>query len=518
MLERFKGGGHDQQIRSFLPDIPQEGVDRLVRSLDRTETGFDRDLRTPFMDGASREEIASDLERRIGLPEFGELVEIDAHERGKLGPLSIMLPYAERRADVLKYGEQSFLGDEAALDQASDRVSTLIQSASLRVASFQTAWALMPKDTSLGLPWVTRDKQLAEHYLHRATHLTDPDEIYPAILYWRGQAAGPNKTKQRVVWGFDHAETIFGATILYPVLSKLRTLAGFSAWLGDVFVDEAITQLIKQAANRRIISMDYSGFDSSLHLQVLSRVDRVLANWFASPGPDRVSLLSSVSNEIPIVVPWKLELEGRMGGMPSGSVLTNLRDTLANLIAGEYASIRSNNPLIRYELLGDDSVFVFDKDMDPADLSALVGELGLESNPEKQFVSRTAAHFLQRWHSQEYVKDGLYRGVRSPYRALAGILGYERFRSGWNKYMDTARWIMQFENLKNHPKFGECVRFLRDGDDVLRSGMDPITVFKFAGGADVIRSTLNIASFPFNVQNPDLVGEFETTKLLRDLG
>jgi hypothetical protein len=506
-----------QQLRSSLDSVPDEGFDRLARSLDRTDRGFDSDLRTPFSSGASRQEVISQLEAAIGHTDYPEMEAIDEHERSKVGPISLMDPYSLRESDVLEFGHQTFSADEVALDQATEIVRNLLPIRSLRVADFFTAFGLMPKDTSLGLPWVTRDRGYVESYYQRATHLSSPAEIFPCILYWRGQAAGPNKTKQRVVFGFDHAETIFGATILYPVLAALRRIIGFSAWNGDVFVDEAITSLLRSSQGRQIISMDYSGFDHSLHKDLLSHVDDILSSWFADPGPSRVALLAMISNTVPLVVPWTVELLDRVGGMPSGSVLTNLRDTIANLIAGVYVGIRSKSSLMRYEVLGDDSVFVFTNDMDQKTLTSLVGELGLESNPDKQFVSTTSVHYLQRWHSTLYTKDGLHRGVRSPYRAMSGVLGYERFRGDWSKYLDSARWIMQFENLKNDPRFELCVRFLFENDSVLNSGMDPETIFKRAGGAEVISSTLNIASFPFNVQNPEDVSVFETTRVLRTL-
>jgi len=507
-----------QEYSVLLSSLPAEGRIRLEHSCARTSDGFDQDLQSPLYDSRPREEIIDLCERAVGVTDFEELTEIDEEEKAKIGPWSIMLPYAERKEDLMKYWHQEFSADPRILAKAVETVSHLIPPGTLKPASFEEAYDLMPKDTSLGLPWLTRDRRYAESYFNRAKSLTEPDEIYPCVLYWRGQSAGLEKTpKQRVVWGFDHAETVLGATILYPVLSYLKRFNGFSAWLGDVYVDVAITRILERAQGRRIISADYSGFDSSLHRILLNQVDFVLQTWFQDPGPARIELLGSISDTVPIVVPGAV-LGGRFGGVPSGSVLTNLRDTIANLIAGHYVAYHEGCYLEDFEVLGDDSVFLFSDDLDPEKFSEVVKDLGLRSSPEKQFVSRDAAHFLQRWHSLKYKKVGLCRGVRSPFRALSGMLGYERFRADWSKYLDTARWIMQVENTKNDPRFLAFVRFLRDGDKVLSSGMDPASVFRKAGGADVIRSVLSIASFPFNVQNPEKIEEFETTRALRSMG
>jgi hypothetical protein len=354
-------------------------------------------------------------------------------------------------------------------------------------------------------------------YLHRATQIDSPEDVYPVVLYWRGQQDGPSKTKNRVISGFDHSETILGATILYPVLSYLRKLNGFSAWSGDDYVDIAITSLLHASHGRRIISMDYHHFDSSLSVFLLNHVDDILGSWFDEVGRSRVQLLASIANTIPIVVPCKLEWLHRNGGMPSGSVLTNLRDTIANLLAGVYTGIRSGSKLYKYELLGDDSVFIFENDMDPKSLSEYVSELGLESNPEKQFVSRDAVHFLQRWHSTRYMVNGVAHGVRSPFRALAGMTGYERFRTGWNKWMDTVRWIMQGNQLRNHSKFRTWVRdFLIPGDEVLQSKVSIKEIFLRAGGSEVITSLLGLAGFSHDV-GPEDVGTLAITRVLDDL-
>jgi hypothetical protein len=373
----------------------------------------------------------------------------------------------------------------------------------------------MPKDTSLGLPWMTRDRGLAHDYLRRAERIKDPKDIYPCVLYWRGQPKGFREIpKQRVVWGFDHAETIIGATILYPALYTLKRRNGFAAWNDDLEVDKAMTRILEGAQGRRIVSMDYSGFDSSLSVELLNRVDRVLMHWFEPSAAARIQLVGEISNTVDLVVPFEV-LTGRNGGMPSGSVLTNLRDTIANLIAGFYIAIRNEVSLLDYEVLGDDAVFLFSKNLDPEVIASTVSELGLKSNPEKQYVSSESAHFLQRLHMLHYKLDGHCRGVRSPYRAMSGILGYERFRQNWSKWMDSARWIMQMENVRWDPRFIDFVKFIRDGDKVLKEGIDPATIFSKAGGATKVREVLHISSFPFNQQNPERVKEFETTRILR---
>jgi len=503
-----------QQLETTLPSV---GVKRLRAALVRSERGFNKDLRTPLYDSQDREDIIDVLESELGPCSVDEIAELDEKEKEKIGPFSIMLPFAERREGVEAYWSQSFNPDEALFSNAVSIVKSLIPPHSLRVASLSTAFDLMPKDTSLGLPWLTRDKDLANEYLRRASQLNSATELYPAVLYWRGQPKGLDAIpKQRVVWGFDHAETIYGAQVLYPVLNVLRQLRGFSAWLGDVYVDEEMTSILNDTRGAQVLSMDYSAFDSSLSCNMIIAAGEILKSWFSPDAEPIINLLVQSLCTTALVTPAGV-FTGRNGGMPSGSVLTNLVDTLCNLIAGHYSALRNGTSIRRFAVLGDDSVYVYGGDVDASSVSSAVSELGLESNPDKQMWSDHSLHYLQRIHTITYKRSGLCVGVRSPYRALSGLTGYERMRTGWNKYMDSARWIMQVENCKHYPNFRSLVRFLKEGDDVLRSGISPKEIFARAGGADVVRSVLNIASFPFNVQNPERVRFFETTRVLMDM-
>lgn len=479
------------------------------------ERGYDVDLRSPLYGGVSREEILSNLETHIGFSDFDELSMIDRSEMESVGSFSIMLPFSERTADIESYFTQSWNPNPEALDFAFTQLSSLIPQNSIRPSTLDIAYGLMPKDTNLGLPILSRDRSSAYLYLERAKRMTDPSEIYPCVLGWRGQAKGLHDIpKQRVVWMFDHAETILGSSILHPILSRLRVLPGFSAWSDSDTVDRAVTHLIEQSGEHLIFSMDYSSFDSSVTRDLLDLIWEVLFGWFTDEARPRLEILLQSFATVGIVCPdgvWT----GRDGGVPSGSALTNLVDTLINVFSGFYCSYRLGTRLIQFESLGDDSIFVFQDDPDEGTISEIMRELGLVVGEGKQWIHRGSVHYLQRWHSRDYHLDGIYRGVRSPYRAINAMLSYERMRRGWSKYLDTARWIMQMENTKWDPRFVDFVKFIREGDRILTSGVDPVTVFSRAGGASTIRKTLGIASFPYNVSAPEGVESFRTVEVLR---
>lgn len=506
-------------IESF--DLDQGARKRVEFSLERSRRGYPGDLRTPFAGkDRDRKTIIDEFEEYIGYTDFPELTAIDEEQKSKIGPYSIMLPWDERKYSVDEYGEQIWNADESAFDRAVMRVASLFPSGSLRPMGLDAACEAMPTGTLLGLPAFTSDESYIDQYLQRAKAANSAHDIYPAVAGWRGQPKGLNEIpKQRLVWMMDHASTILDLSILYPVLNPLRLKPGFSAWSSMDDVDEAVTSLITKAESMgvSIVSADYKSFDSSAHRNLIASAFDILRYWFINSAEPRINLCEEVFINCDLLTPSGL-YTGRTGGVPSGSGLTNLIDTLINIIAGYYTAYRLGVELVAFEVLGDDSVFVFSQDLDMKTLENTMMELGLNCNPEKQFLSKHSVLFLQHWHSSEYKIDGISRGVRSPYRALNGMLSLERWvPNKWNKWMVTARLGMQVENCKWDSRFRSMVQYAKAHDEVLRSGVTLAVVMKRAGGASAVRDTLSIASYPFNTQDPEKVSKFATERILREL-
>jgi hypothetical protein len=459
------------------------------------------------------------LRSKIGVIGIPVLDERDEKEIEKIGSYSIMKPSSERLPSLMEYGHASFDPDMGSLKRAFDTICRDMPAHSVRPWSLESAYKQVYRDSeNLGLPYLTKDKSYLNYYLEVARKILTPEEFDPAMWYWRGTATGPSEApKQRDVWGVPHYETILGQTIYKPWLSVISNREGHAAWVGDWKVDDAMTRILKKANGRPVYSLDQKSFDKKLSYEMLMMARDYMEHCLSTSVSERIWLLAEVGATLSIVVPYDVVHQNRKGGMMSGRVGTNPEDTELNRMACWYCAYRDGTTIEDGEWMGDDAVVLFKDPIDPDDLAVYMSELGLECNPDKQFISSTAVHYLQRVHTLDYQIDGRCVGVRSPYRALNSMMSYERLKKGWNKYMDTARWIMQVENTKHDPRFVEVVKFLKEGDKVLSSGMDPASVFKAAGGADEVRSTLGIASFPFNIQNPEKVNEFNTTRVLRTL-
>jgi hypothetical protein len=512
-------GMNDERLQQLLSKLPSEGAKRLEFLLDRMYTGVPEDYRTPLFDGRPREELIEELVAKVGYTRFEELTQIDHREKEKIGPYSIMLPADERRDSLSGYWQQSWSPDEEALDSAFHSVAGLVKQRSLRAASLETAFSVLP-DGNLGLPWVTRDKAYAGYYLERAIKAKTVTDWYPFIWYWRGQPngiAGP--PKQRDIWGSDHVDTILSLSIQGPCLTALRRLPGFSAWVGQQAIDEEATRILRKANGRQVLSGDYSGFDKSLPYELMLIADDVLAEWFAIRDHARIYLLGEARATVDIVVPYDV-LGGRKGGMPSGHGLTNLVDSIVNLLAIHYIAFRLGVQVEDYTVMGDDFVVLYSQDVDLEELAKVVLEIGLVANAEKQYVSTRSLHFCQQWHSLDYTNDkGVLPGAHSPYRTASGLYGYERYKNPkiWSKEMDSVRAIGQLEVCADDPRHRELVEYTYDGDKVMQSKMDPLTMFRRAGSTDIIRQALGIGDFPFNAKTPD-IEKFSTFKTAREYG
>jgi len=381
-----------QWIQRFGLLWPAEGLQRLDHSLERTYRGYTHDLRSPLYGAIQRTEIIEILERKIGDAPYEELYELNKREIEKIGSFSIMLPYDMRAADVLEYFRPKPISPDMDLfDRALSLLSTLIEPGALRSSRLSTAYAAMPKGTSLGPPWMTSEREKALWYLDKAQSDRVPKDFYPSVLGWRGQAQGLLlPPKQRVVWQMPHDETILGLSILNPVLKKLRVKPGFSPWQGDLFVDQEMTHILKLGHGRRILSMDYKSFDSSVSKPLIDVVRKLLLYWFSKADAPRINLLLDVFTTMDMLVPYRV-MTGRIGGVPSGSALTNLVDSLINLFALNYLSLRLNNPIMACSILGDDAVVLFEDDWDAVDVSGVMNELGLNVSPEKQWISTSSS-------------------------------------------------------------------------------------------------------------------------------
>jgi len=509
-----------EQMRTFTSD--SVSFARLSSYLARVEKGMASDIRTPFWGEQSRQSIAEKWSERLfyhdDLPV--ELEKLELKQRQKIGPLSVQLPY-ESRVDTIEsyFRPKSFSVDEDLWQQAIEKVALSFGiHRVLRPIKKSSAADLMQNTTNSGLPFFKKRESARSSDLALAESGRWFDSKYPCVLGWRGQSSGSAVPKQRVVWMFPQSVNIVEASY-FSVMQELMVHDAMSvaAWIDPIHeVDSRITRLFAWARERGsvIFSIDYSGYDQTLQKHLSDACLSVFKLLFQTSYHDELTKLFSYSGEVGLLAPFEL-WEGAHGE-PSGSNLTNMRDTVVNWIVNEYLSLRLDNqlnPFSQYQ--GDDGVISFNGNVELERITEVYKECGLEANSEKQYTSAYSLMYLQKLHMSDYVIDGKNVGVYPTMRALNSLMGMERWHPDWDEKMVTLRAIMILENCKYHPKFTKFIDFVQEGDRYrLGSG--------FPGGINgllsnkVINQAKSIPGFISSYNSPKLTGirQFDTVKYI----
>ena len=496
-------------------------VERLDTWRQSTLRGFDKILRSYLYEDLDYHQVVGRFED-ITTGSYDQINQLEDEERTKIGPFSIRLPWSERVESVSAfYVGRDWSPSSSALARALADLKSLVPSRSLRSLSLEEAFERLPRHKQSGLPAYSNDEEALQPYLSRAKRILRKDEgerfLWPAVAGWRGQAGGPNRTdvKQRLVWMYDKVDAILGLRYLHPILDTLRDKPMFSAWNNLDHVDEVMTGMLTEAERRgvNVYSTDYSGFDASLSPIFIQSTIDIIKSWFPQEEEFVIQLIADNLMTLGVLTPVGVSAS-RDGGMPSGTVFTNLIDTMVNFVASRYAAYRNGVSHVGLSVLGDDAVNIYSPDPGLEDVVGAVSELGLSQNEDKQYVDGRSLHYLQRVHLLDYQVKGVSVGVRSLNRTLSGMVNYERPRSGVGLPFAISRNIMQMENAKWHPGFDEFVRrVVGDNRVILRH--KPNEWFKLAGGHGVVFNKLGLDSFRYTSQTE--VSRFRTIRVIGEM-
>ena len=490
----------------------------------RTRSGTAVVLRAPPFFESPVQDVAEAWDKRLRkLSPHPVVLSFEDSERDRMGPLSLQSPWDERRSDAeSQIPAREMSPDEASYRAALSDVQGLIPSGSLRTLTAEEARLRAPRDTNLGLPEFRRNKGDDESYLKRAKDLAmGRGFIYPDVGGWRGQAGGYEPepwSKDRFLYMGDHAETYAGGRYMHPVVDELKRRSEFAAWIDLDAVNETVLALLLRARRSRslIYSTDFSSFDASIPERLIRDIFDAIRGWFVKVDADFDAVVEHFARGY-VLTPGRL-LGPREGGIPSGSVFTNLVGTLINYFCARYIVHRLGLQGVSGTYLGDDAVNVYSP-VPPADEIEDVGmELNLDLNAEKQYVAEGSVHYLQNVFILEGKSLHQGGGVRPTFRALNGILHYERRRSGgdWPPMMSMIRTVSQLENCRYHIAHREFVKFIAEGDTRLRS-FRPKRALAAAGGPEKVDSILGTTAFRFTSRSTSGLAEFATVKILQSM-
>lgn len=498
------------------PDV----VKRLNGFMARTRAGVSVDFRSKIYEDQSREQVlqkAMSFSIPTGVESF-DAVERTASE--KFGPYSVRQPYEDVSAKVYQYFKpKRFDVDPDILDEAVHRVSLLLRPSSLHSIDLTAAFEQSAKDTNWGLPLFSSDKKTYLEYLRRIQIIKHNGwrigGYLPCVLGVRSQPAGINEpSKWRPLWMADHAIILAELAIQIPLLNALRRNDMFVAWTTPAEINLKVSQMLN---SRPIpwISSDFSGYDASIPEEIVKAVFDLFRYWFSREDKLHITWIEDAFLNVSLYTPDGI-LSGRRGGVPSGLGMTNMVDTLGQMVVDEIVALitHTNRDGI---YLGDDGVkrFTGGEEVTPELYSKICEDMNLVVSPTKSLYSERDVDFLQRRHTLDYVVGGLNVGFRSQIRTANSVISFETFPD-LTGYELSLRAIQQVEQCSDDPRFLELVNWLYEGDNFLHS-RSPSAVLRKAGGVDAAEEALKIRSYPYNQRDLSELTNFRTVQAINSL-
>jgi hypothetical protein len=433
------------------------------------------------------------------------LQELELSYLEKMGPRTIYDPVRMEKTirELTSPKMGNFRGNDlrVAIENVHRKLANLPK-IPLPVGPAYAALLVRQKETSAGFPWYMHRDAVMYQYMpddwrrqnpERDTKagfeftelrgMLDPvqsverirqgEEISPPVYTanFRTESGG-STPKLRLVWAAPLDNQILEAMWAVPVQQVLK-YDNYEAdkYFGSMFMYSSeylqmnlLRDMFSYAEdnNLQVISADYSAFDTTISESLIREAFRILI------GESKEATL--VANRFivkKLLSPWGIN-EVR-GMVPSGSVFTNLIDSVVNAIILEYIAIRTSQD-VAYRVNGDDSVAVFSESISDPELEIYSSELGIDMNPSKQARSKNSCQFNKSYWGFEY--EG---SVPSANRVINSLVNRDSMLEGWGMSAneECVRSIQVLDRLAYHPWRDQVLEtiyrfsFLDDGHSAL---------------------------------------------------
>lgn len=447
-----------KKIATKLEDfylLPNPG---LRAFLSRNVKGQPDDYETGLFKGKTLEQILDGFKVKDSIP---GLLDFETSMRGKVGPMSVMVPFSERQEKVEEYYTRSQVEAAPISEEAIQATVEEWKGISgVRALSRKNTLQEMRLSTNSGSPFFTKRKLVTNNEAQAKQFLP------AATLGWRGQEGGPepDDVKQRVVWMFPFELNVHELSVYKPIIKALQAHKLVPALIDMDHVDDCMTKLFDtKSPDDLVIGTDFSGYDQSFGIEPQKAVEQIWerlgvpGEWLRDIYPQKFS--------IPIVCTEEVTYTGDHG-MASGSGGTNTDECAEHRALQHETALLAGSRLNLYsQAYGDDGVISYPGITLDHVIKSYTSH-GHEMNDTKQYVSETATTFLRRYYHTSWRPDGKMRGVYSIYRALGRLRKQERYYDPdkWNATLVVLRSLSIIENCRWHPQFIELIEYVLTGD------------------------------------------------------
>lgn len=273
-----------------------------------------------------------------------------------------------------------------------------------------------------GLPYLAMKRDVYPQTLERAERCINGASPPPAVIFHRGK----NTEVARPVFALPFEWHLIEGKYFYP-LQRMLLAANTPYYVGKPSC--AVAGKINEISySPFVLEMDYSGFDGSLSGLLIGSSFRMLKkNLKLTQDEDELfERVASYFVTSPFLAPDQRVYTGRRHGVPSGSMFTQLIDTLCNMIIIEYISIRLGYEHDHYICVGDDSVTGFRTRPSVDDMVRVAREIGITVSKKDTKVHDTNKQFRIHFLGH-YWEDGI--PTRNIEETLQRMLAPERIRS-----------------------------------------------------------------------------------------
>jgi hypothetical protein len=306
---------------------------------------------------------------------------------------------------------------------------------------------------------------------------------------------GKIMSKLRVVIGVNKEDTCLGKPFLNRLIAickQIRNPDGtsmFSALMSQQVIDKTMQVMLSTADKNglTVLSTDFSGFDATINPFLMWDVAKAVSTWM-SPRAARM-FLGIVYSEFfncMTIAPCGI-WEAKPSSMKSGTIFTNILDSLYNLSSqryGVYAGFYED--ILDHNVQGDDANIV-GHGVNPDNFEKCVASLGLVGNKDKQYYVEKTLAFCQKIHVLGYPG-----GIYPISRCTASIVSTEddvrwepeKGEKQIFSYVLAYRTVCRLENSCFNPEFARFVEMVAQEDRELHLGRNmPANALAKAAGS-----------------------------------
>lgn len=275
-----------------------------------------------------------------------------------------------------------------------------------------------PGDRSPGLPYILKGFKTKREVLEDKEQVSQIFGIWDSIGkgrqkglpdvagYFRAQIAELHKNKIRAVWGFPVSVIVEEGRMFYPYLEWIKTTDAPIAYRvematgGMAYIDEMCNKFPQDT----YLMTDYSNFDKTVPPWLIRDAFSIVLNSFDDSKVQDVE--GKVWNVNPIRTQrrWKRLVDYfintpvrlprgdrymKTGGVPSGSMFTNIIDTIINVIVSRYSILMTTGKLPAADMyLGDDAFIIANGKVNIQDIAQVSKDaFGMIINVDKSYTT-----------------------------------------------------------------------------------------------------------------------------------